>query len=70
MWGLRLTDPNDLLYSGLATHYVPANRLPDVKKALAQLPVYPGQGKLAALAQICTTLQCLQVRQLDELNKT
>ena len=36
--GKRLDWPVDLLYSGLATHYMPSSELPELQAALTNLP--------------------------------
>lgn len=36
MTGSRLKTPEDLIYAGLGTHFVPAKRLPELRQALSQ----------------------------------
>jgi len=45
--GARLKAP-DLLYSGLATHYVPSSRLSELEKALVDVTLKEGEGDVVA----------------------
>ena len=54
--GSRLKTPQDLLYAGLGTHYVPSEQLPGLRAALAK-PLKRQPDKQQGLQQVLERLQ-------------
>ena len=54
--GSRLKTPQDLLYAGLGTHFVPSQQLPALRKALGQ-PLERQSDEQQGLQQIMNRLQ-------------
>lgn len=53
--GTRLKTPEDLLYAGLGTHYVPSKRIPELRQSLAK-PLQP-QSEQQTLQEVLDRIQ-------------
>ncbi len=60
--GKRLSKPADLLRTGIATHYVRAERLPQLSEALALRTLKRASSKALALSGLEPILQQFDVR--------
>lgn len=56
MTGSRLKSPQDLLYAGLGTHYVPSAQLPALRAALGK-PLERQSDRQQGVEQVLTRLQ-------------